>query len=125
MLDHIEIEVADLDKSREFYTGALQPLGYTLKVQGQSLGFGDDRSKDFWIKPGIPSDRPLHYAYTCQNRAQVEEAYRASLSCGGRDDRAPALSIHIHPNYYAAYVLDPDGNRVEFVCHKPPVRELA
>ena len=117
MLDHVEVEVSDLGASRRFYAAALAPLGYALKVEGKSLGFGDARAKDFWIKPGAPSNRPLHYAFNCSSRQQVHASHGAAIEGGGRADRAPALLPAIHPNYYAGFVFDPDGNSVEFVCH--------
>jgi catechol 2,3-dioxygenase-like lactoylglutathione lyase family enzyme len=119
VLDHIEVEVKDLAASRRFYSGALAPLGYSLKVAAASLGFGDERSKDFWIKPGTPSERPLHYAFNCSSRSQVLAAHGAALAAGGRNDRGPALMAHIHPHYFAGFVFDPDGNLVEFVSHTP------
>jgi len=117
MLDHVEVEVSDIGASRLFYASALEPLGYALKVEGKSLGFGDARAKDFWIKPGVPANRPLHYAFNCSSRRQVELSHAAAIRGGGRTDRAPALLPHIHTHYYAGFVFDPDGNSVEFVCH--------
>lgn len=119
MLDHLEVEVNDIGASRRFYAAALEPLGYALKVEGPSLGFGDDHAKDFWIRPGTASERPLHYAFNCASRPQVEACHRAALRGGGRDDRGPQLLPHIHPHYFAAFVFDPDGNKIEFVCHAP------
>jgi catechol 2,3-dioxygenase-like lactoylglutathione lyase family enzyme len=119
MLDHLEVEVSDLGASRRFYGAALAPLGYALKVEGKSLGFGDARAKDFWIKLGVPANRPLHYAFNCSSREQVRAGHAAAIQGGGRVDRAPALLPAIHPNYYAGFVFDPDGNSIEFVSHTP------
>lgn len=119
MLDHLEVEVRDLAASRRFYSAALAPLGYAVKVEGPSLGFGDERAKDFWIKSGTPAGRPLHYAFNCPSQEHVRAAYEASLRGGGTGDRIPALLPHIHPHYFAGFVFDPDGNLVEFVTHAP------
>jgi|SRR5882724_7789539 len=119
MLDHIEVEVRDLAASRRFYSAALQPLGYELKVEGRALGFGDARAKDFWIAAGTPSERPLHYAFNCPSRGVVLAAHQAALAGGGRNNRDPRLQSEIRPHYFAGYVFDPDGNNIEFVSHSP------
>jgi catechol 2,3-dioxygenase-like lactoylglutathione lyase family enzyme len=119
MLDHLEVEVSDLAASRRFYAAALAPLGYQLKVEGASLGFGDARAKDFWIKAGTAAKPPLHYAFNCSRRLEVEAAYAAALDGGGRADRSPSLLPQIHSHYFAGFVFDPDGNKIEFVCHTP------
>ncbi len=119
MLDHIEIEVGDLTASRRFYSAALKPLGYELKVEGRALGFGDARAKDFWIAAGSPSERPLHYAFNCPSQAHVQAAHAAALAGGGRNNREPRLQPEIHSHYFAGYVFDPDGNNIEFVTHNP------
>ena len=119
MLDHIEIEVGDLTASRRFYSAALKPLGYELKVEGRALCFGDARAKDFWIAAGSPSERPLHYAFNCPSQAHVQAAHAAALAGGGRNNREPRLQPEIHSHYFAGYVFDPDGNNIEFVTHNP------
>ncbi|HSX60809.1 MAG TPA: VOC family protein [Tahibacter sp.] len=121
MIDHVELQVADAAASTNFFAAALAPLGYALHVQGPSNGFGTGmEALDFWVKPGGPSEPRPHVAFNCADRATVDAAYAAALAGGGRDRAAPALLERIHPHYYAAFVHDPDGHNIEFVCHRAP-----
>lgn len=121
MIDHVELQVADVDASLRFFAAALAPLGYALHVQGASNGFGTSTAAlDFWLKPGGPSEPRPHVAFNCPDRATVDAAHAAALAGGGRDHAAPAVLERIHPNYYAAFVRDPDGHNIEFVCHHAP-----
>jgi catechol 2,3-dioxygenase-like lactoylglutathione lyase family enzyme len=118
MLDHLELSVPDLPRSRSFYRAALAPLAYELRVDAQSSGFGvDSSSLDFWLRTGDAARPPPHFAFQCASRDIVHAAHVAALAAGGVDNGAPRLMPHIHPNYYAAFVRDPDGHNVEFVCH--------
>jgi len=124
MIDHIGFPVADYTRSKAFYTQALAPLGYTLIIEVQqtendspAAGFGINRKPDFWIGGEGALDRPVHIAIAANDRAAVDAFYRAALSAGGRDNGAPGLRPHYHPNYYGAFVLDPDGHNIEAVCH--------
>jgi catechol 2,3-dioxygenase-like lactoylglutathione lyase family enzyme len=119
MIDHVELFVADPARSVDFFRAALSPLGYHLHVQRESNGFGADAAHlDFWLRKGGPSQPLPHVAFNCDSRAAVEASHAAALAAGGRDNGAPKLLPHIHPNYYAAFVRDPDGHNVEFVCHR-------
>lgn len=119
MLDHITLHVSDYAASCDFYKKALQPLAYQLEMEfGQAAGFGVKGKPDFWIAAGGRQQPPLHVAFVSPNRATVEAFYRAALAAGGKDNGAPGLRPHYHPNYYGAFVLDPDGNNIEAVCHK-------
>lgn len=131
MLDHISIRVADYDRSKKFYEAALAPLGYTLAMEVDSgAGFSREFIPDFWIKQGEPinSGRPAeqsgcggpaaHVAFASDNHSTVDAFYRAALGAGARDNGAPGLRPNYHPNYYGAFVLDPDGYNIEAVCHK-------
>ncbi|MBL8301085.1 MAG: VOC family protein [Rhodanobacteraceae bacterium] len=121
MIDHVELQVADTAASIRFYAVALAPLGYTLRVQGASNGFGTASDMlDFWLKPGGPSEPRPHVAFQCADRAAVDTAHAAALASGGRDSGAPAVLERIHPHYYAGFVHDPDGHNIEFVCHLAP-----
>lgn len=120
MIDHVEIQVGDVVRSTAFYQRALAPLGYTLHVTNPSAsnGFGATADKlDFWVKPGTAAVPPPHFAFGCANRDVVAQAYDASIAAGGKDRGGPAVLPHIHPSYFAAFVYDPDGHLVEFVCH--------
>jgi catechol 2,3-dioxygenase-like lactoylglutathione lyase family enzyme len=126
MLDHIGIKVADLAKSKAFYSKALEPIGYGVIMElGPELGlgyvgvgFGKDGKPDFWLGEG-PKSGPLHVAFAVKTRAEVDAFHRAAMSAGAKDNGAPGVREHYHPSYYGAFVFDPDGNNLEVVCHKP------
>lgn len=119
-LDHVSLRVHDLDRSRAFYIAALAPLGITILMQAQgSIGFGKDRRPQFWLNPGGVPSGPVHVAFIAANRAEVRAFHAAALSAGGTDNGAPGLRPHYHPDYYAAFVTDPDGNNAEAVCRIP------
>ena len=127
MLDHIGISVTDLIRSKAFYTKALSPLsiGLVMEVTAEQTGadahagFGADGKPFFWIGGGLRRSGPAHFAFTAQSRAEVDAFYRAGIAAGGQDNGAPGLRPHYHASYYGAFVLDPDGNNIEAVCHKP------
>lgn len=125
MLDHVGIPVSDFARSREFYGKALAAIGYALmmevpaEVAGKAFaGFGENGKPDFWISAGQVASG-VHLAFQVQTRAQVDAFYRAALEAGGRDNGEPGLRPHYHPDYYGAFVLDPDGYNIEAVCHRP------
>jgi catechol 2,3-dioxygenase-like lactoylglutathione lyase family enzyme len=118
MLDHLGLAVADYARSRRFFQQALAPLDYTLLLEfGTAAGLGVGRP-DFWIAQGSPTG-PVHVAFGCASRKQVDAFHAAALAAGGRDNGAPGVRAQYHPTYYGAFVLDPDGNNVEAVCHAP------
>ena len=127
MIDHTGVNVSNFAASREYYRRALAPLGYALvmelsaAVTGRAdvAGFGDPPKPDFWVIGGAPNQPPLHVAFRVASRKVVDAYYQAALAAGGRDNGAPGLRPHYHPNYYAAFVLDPDGHNIEAVCHEP------
>jgi catechol 2,3-dioxygenase-like lactoylglutathione lyase family enzyme len=121
MLDHTGINVSNFEKSKEFYVYILAPLGYQLSSELNNVmaGFGIDGEQDFWIMQGEVNTPRIHIAFRAQNRDVVREFYAAALAAGGRDNGAPGLRTHYHPDYYAAFVLDPDGHNIEAVCHVP------
>jgi catechol 2,3-dioxygenase-like lactoylglutathione lyase family enzyme len=126
MLDHVGFPVLDYERSKAFYTRALAPLGYTLVMEvrqdehdSPAAGFGASGKPDLWIGGEGGLNRALHVAITADDRAAVDAFYAAALAAGGKDNGAPGLRPHYHPNYYGAFVLDPDGHNVEAVCHKP------
>ena len=123
MLDHVGINVSDYDRSRDFYTRALAPLGYTLLMEPMPriAGFGKDGKPDFWIaEPREPTTQNVHVALAAEDRATVDAFHAAAVEAGGTDNGPPGLREHYHPTYYGAFVLDPDGNNIEAVCHTPP-----
>ncbi len=127
MLDHIGFPVSDYARSKSFYLKALAPLGYALVMEVEQKvekgfsagGFGRDRKPEFWIGGEGKLNRAIHIAIVAKDRAAVDAFYRAALAAGGKDNGAPGLRPHYHPNYYAAFVFDPDGHNIEAVCHAP------
>ena len=126
MLDHTGFPVSGYARSKAFYLQALAPLGYALVMEVQqhendapAAGFGANGKPDLWIGGEGGLQRPIHIAIAAQNRAAVDAFYRAAIAAGGKDNGAPGLRPHYHPNYYAAFVLDPDGHNIEAVCHTP------
>jgi catechol 2,3-dioxygenase-like lactoylglutathione lyase family enzyme len=127
MIDHLGLPVSDYPRANAFYAQALAPLGYVLVMEVQqdehdspAAGFGANGTPDFWIGGEGGLNRAIHVALAAKDRATVDAFYRAALAAGGRDNGAPGLRPHYHPNYYAAFVLDPDGHNLEVVCHAPP-----
>jgi len=119
MIDHLGISIQDLQKSKEFYLKALKPLGYGIVMEFETaVGFGPKGKPAFWIAPGKASGH-VHVALIATTRAQVDAFYEAALQAGGRDNGKPGLRAHYHPDYYGAFVFDPDGNNIEAVCHQP------
>ena len=127
MIDHIGLAVKDMDRAKAFYMGALKPLGIgvIMEVTAEQTGadahagFGKDGKAFFWIGTGNKPRGGAHVAFTAQTRAEVDSFYRAALAAGGRDNGAPGPRPHYHEHYYGAFVLDPDGNNIEAVCHRP------
>jgi catechol 2,3-dioxygenase-like lactoylglutathione lyase family enzyme len=126
MLDHAGFPVSDYKRSKAFYEKALAPLGYVLVMEVQqneqdapAAGFGAGGKPSFWIGGEGGLNKPIHFAFAAKDRAAVDAFYRAAIAAGGKDNGAPGLREHYHPNYYAAFVLDPDGHNIEAVCHAP------
>ena len=119
-LDHIVLLVADLDASRRFYEAALAPFGSRTVDYGEiGLGIGPEGSEDLGLRVGSPR-APMHVAFLAMDVGTVDAFHAAALEAGGIDNGAPGRRPDYHERYYAAYVLDPDGNNVEAVCHTGP-----
>ncbi len=127
MIDHTGVAVSDFEKSKAFYSKALSAIGYALMMEipasvtgsADVAGFGEPPKPDFWIHKGSPNNPPIHVAFRVNTRAQVVAFHTAAIAAGGRDNGAPGLRPHYHPNYYGAFALDPDGHNIEAVCHSP------
>jgi catechol 2,3-dioxygenase-like lactoylglutathione lyase family enzyme len=128
MLDHVGFAVADAERSRRFYEQALAPLGIGLIMTvlpehtpsgGTAHGFGSSGKPYFWFGDNERPGEGLHFAFAADSRAQVDAFYQAALGAGGADNGAPGLRPHYHPDYYGAFVRDPDGTNIEAVCHRP------
>lgn len=126
MIDHTGVIVSEFQKSKDFYSKALAAIGYSLlaelpaSVTGSVdvAGFGEAPKPDFWISSGMPNKPPVHVAFRVASRAVVDAFYQAAMAAGGKDNGSPGLRPHYHPNYYGAFVLDPDGHNIEAVCHE-------
>ena len=124
MLDHVTIGVSDIERSKKFYDRALRPLGITrLYAEGErSAGYGISPKAFFWIGWRDNPQTGAHIAFTAQDRATVDRFHDEAIAAGGRDNGPPGLRQNYHPNYYGAFVLDPDGHNIEAVCHAPQER---
>ena len=118
--------MSDWEKSKRFYDAAMGALGAKLLMTvpmehtgGKHIGGYGRKKPDVWLAENSDTGPGRHYAITAENRAQVDAFYKAAMAAGGRDNGAPGIREHYHPNYYGAFVLDPDGNNVEAVCHEP------
>ena len=124
LIDHIGLAVSDSKASKAFYLACLKPLNIELVVELDGddkgwMGFGRGDSAEFWFGPDDKAQYPMHIAFRAENRAQVDAFYQAALAAGGRDNGASGLRAIYHPDYYGAFVLDPDGHNIEAVCHHP------
>jgi catechol 2,3-dioxygenase-like lactoylglutathione lyase family enzyme len=120
-LDHVGVDVSDYAASKTFYAQALAPLGMKVVMEPGpgAAGFGAD-FPFFWIfARGRETVTGAHVAFAAADRAMVDAFHHAALAAGGTDNGAPGVREIYHPHYYGAFVLDPDGNNVEAVCHKP------
>lgn len=126
MIDHIDIHVSNFERSTAFYDAALAPLGASILLRvpvehtggRQVVGYGRDKPA-FWLTESGETGPGRHVAFTARTRDEVDAFHAAALAAGGRDNGAPGLRPHYHASYYGAFVIDPDGNNVEAVCHAP------
>lgn len=125
MIDHVGVIVTDYARSKAFYLQALAQTGHSRVVEltldggAQTAGFCHADGSDFWIRQGDAIGPRIHIAFRVSSRAAVDAFHQAAIAAGGRDHGAPGLRPQYHPNYYGAYVLDPDGYSIEAVCHEP------
>ena len=120
MFDHVVFGVRDYAASKAFYLKALEPLGLEVVSEG-SLGVEMSTKggkSSLCLFPTQEKPARLHLAFVARNRRQVEAFHRAAVAAGGKDNGAPGLRPQYHPNYYAAFVIDPDGHNIELVCHE-------
>jgi catechol 2,3-dioxygenase-like lactoylglutathione lyase family enzyme len=123
MINHLSIGVRDVARSGKFYDAALKPLGYTRLSDGEtSLGYGDKQAV-LWVQKSdspVPDDMAsgLHFCFDAPSRKSVDAFYKAALAAGGKDNGPAGLRVDYGDNYYAAFVIDPDGYRLEAYCGK-------
>ena len=133
MIDHMGISPADIENARLFYDAALLPLGIASVMEVtpeqtggyHGIGYGTGGKPSFWLSGDSRRAAPdrgrgtgIHVAFSADSRAAVDAFYAAAIAQGGRDNGSPGIRAHYHPNYYAAFVIDPDGVNVEAVCQK-------
>jgi catechol 2,3-dioxygenase-like lactoylglutathione lyase family enzyme len=127
MIDHLGITVRDHAASKDFYLKALAPLGIGVVMSAPKeetgaasdfTGMGYDNKPFFWIGQGTPSG-VMHLCFTAKTRAAVDAFYNAAIAAGARDNGAPGIRAHYHPNYYGAFVIDLNGVNLEACCHIP------
>ncbi len=120
MFDHLGFGVTDYAASKAFFLKALEPLGVAIVMEGEhGLGIGSKGKPSLWLFQTSDKPLPMHIAFTAETRQQVDDFFRAALAAGGKDNGAPGIRAHYHPNYYGAFVIGPDGHNVETVCHRP------
>lgn len=128
-IDHVSVGITNMTRAKAFYDAALKPLGMEpimpVEFSGQlvGVGYGIGRKPSFWIQ--LPINRKpasmgngVHIAFTADSREAVDAFYLAALEQGGVEDGAPGLRTEYHPDYYGAFVRDPDGNKIEACSHK-------
>jgi catechol 2,3-dioxygenase-like lactoylglutathione lyase family enzyme len=122
MFDHVKFGVTDFAASKAFFLKALEPLGVAVVAEGPPT-YGVELSADNKVSLCLyqTEERPahLHLAFVADNRGQVDAFHRAAMEAGAKDNGAPGLRPHYHANYYAAFVIAPDGHNIEVVCHEP------
>ncbi|MFP5390779.1 MAG: VOC family protein [Gammaproteobacteria bacterium] len=127
MIDHIGLSVSDFEMAKRFYAAALAPLNMSLLMEFPAsvtgsvdvAGFGEAPKPEFWVQTGGKAAPRLHIAFRASSRAVVDAFWHAAIAAGGTDNGAPGLRPHYHPNYYGAFIIDPDGHNIEAVCHDP------
>ena len=122
MFDHVKFGVTDYAASKAFFLKALAPIGVNVVSEGPptyGIELCDDGKVSLCMFQTEEKPAHLHLAFAAANRQQVEAFHRAALEAGGRDHGAPGLRPHYHANYYAAFVIGPDGHNIEVVCHDP------
>ena len=123
MLDHLSIQCADVAVSAAFYDAVLVAVGgqRILEFDGPTIGYGVPPMPDFWIGPNMTGDgfRESHIAFNAPDRAAVDSFFSAGITAGAVVLHEPRVWPEYHPNYYGAFIHDPDGNNVEAVCHRP------
>jgi catechol 2,3-dioxygenase-like lactoylglutathione lyase family enzyme len=128
-IDHVSVGVTNMQRSKAFYDAALAPLGmkpvYPVEINGRLLGvgYGVEASPSFWIQVPINGQAAtmgngVHIAFKAATRADVDAFFLAALEKGGVEDGRPGLRTEYHPDYYGAFVRDPDGNKIEACSHK-------
>lgn len=121
IIDHIGLAISNYENSKNFYQQALAPLGIELVAEFDGwAGFGKDGKPDFWFGEDEAAHQPMHIAFVAESRDQVDQFYKAAIEAGTKDNGKPGVREMYHPDYYGAFVIDPDGHNIEAVCHDAP-----
>lgn len=127
LLDHVSIAVNDLERARPFYDAVMAALGCNrVYARADALGYGErcraqtpgETYLAVYLAEGASAHDRRHWCFKAATRAQVDAFYAAGLAAGGTDDGAPGLRPAYHAQYYGAFLRDPEGNRIEAVCHR-------
>ena len=120
LIDHIGIAVSDYARSKRFYETVLATLNIecVCEVQGWA-GFGREGKAEFWFGPDEHTHKPMHIAFAAATRDQVTHFYHTAIAAGAQCNGEPGVREIYHPNYFGAFVIDPDGHNIEAVCHQP------
>ena len=117
MIDHLSIAVSDYPRSRDFYQKVLATLNYGLVMEfGNNAGFGPPEKSGFWITENQETSPQGHVCFQAKTRAAVRSFYEAAMAEGAKSDFPPGIVEEYHPSYYAAFVFDPDGYKIEALC---------
>ena len=119
LIDHISLSISDVERSKQFYTRVLATLD--IEQVGEThgwIGFGRNGKGDFWFGVDDEAQHPMHFAFLAESRAQVDAFHAAAIKAGGKDNGKPGLRPEYHPDYYGAFIIDPDGHNIEAVCHQ-------
>ncbi|MBM3646536.1 MAG: VOC family protein [Alphaproteobacteria bacterium] len=126
MFSHVTVGTNDIGKAKSFFDGLTKPLGLVrLADYPNAVGWGRQGGRpQLWAttpldKKAASVGNGITVGLDAPDRAAVDAAYKAGMAAGGKDEGAPGLRTHYHPNYYGAYLRDPDGNKICVVCHKP------
>jgi catechol 2,3-dioxygenase-like lactoylglutathione lyase family enzyme len=119
-LDHISVNVRRFKRAREFYSAALGAVGMKINLEfASSLGLGSQKEKIFWLVRDLGASGGGHYAFRVRHREEVDAFHAAALAAGGTNNGKPGPRPNLGPNYYAAFVKDPEDNNIEVVCYTP------
>jgi catechol 2,3-dioxygenase-like lactoylglutathione lyase family enzyme len=132
MIDHLSTYATDYDATKAFYEAALAPMGYSLQTEmvttwdeafptRRICAFGPPGRSVYWISEVTEAASPRHVAFEAKDHSSVAAFYEAALKAGGKDNGGPGPRPIYHEHYFGAFVLDPDGNNIEAVCHTPQV----
>ena len=127
VIDHLGVQVADYQRALRFYRSALAPLGISIVMQVtkeetgsyEGAGLGRDGKPDFWLSAGRADRDTAPYRFRRRQSHRGRSFFRGGACGRWRRQRRPGIRAHYHPNYYGAFVLDPEGHNIEAVCHKP------